>query len=337
MRSISSRMFVLLCGICLLTACEKDPPVVDNSIHVDAGTSQVVIFPGTSSSLSGYVKSGDTTKAAYVWALVSGPNTPTIANKNSPSTAVTNMVAGSYIFKFQVTNSFGKSDADTATIVVFGNDDIIVDAGATQTAQSPADTVTLSGTVKSGITPNTSYLWLQVSGPNTATIKNNNTTTATITNLAAGTYVFQFQATTNQNETGIDTTSVIVLPGQRTLTVQPSRNVTEGFVDNFYPGLFNNGDTQLDMAAWTGGGLSITQRTFIKFDLSSVPANSTVDSAKLYLYAMPNPHGGNMVDAQYGSSNACYVNRITSSWSSPNIFSWSNQPVYTAANRVVIP
>ena len=46
---------------------------------------------------------------------------------------------------------------------------------------------------------------------------------------------------------------------------------------------------------------------------------------------------GNTVDAQYGSNNACYIQRITSSWSLPCPYSWNNPPTVTSANRVVIP
>ncbi|MEO6549507.1 MAG: DNRLRE domain-containing protein [Ferruginibacter sp.] len=122
-----------------------------------------------------------------------------------------------------------------------------------------------------------------------------------------------------------------------TLTLKPANNPYEGFVDNFYPNGWNNADTQLDLAAWTAGGQIVIQRTFIKFDYSGIPQGAIIDSAKLYLYAMPNPHGGNGIDAHFGSANACYINRITSTWTAPSTFTWANQPATSPNNQLVIP
>ncbi len=122
-----------------------------------------------------------------------------------------------------------------------------------------------------------------------------------------------------------------------TVTLKPANNLYEGFVDSFYPNGWNNNDTQLDMAAWTASGQFLAQRTFIKFDYAGIPPGATIDSAKLFLYAMPNPHGGNGIDAHYGPANACFISRITSSWTLPTPFTWSNQPLTSSTNKAVIP
>lgn len=121
-----------------------------------------------------------------------------------------------------------------------------------------------------------------------------------------------------------------------TITLQPFQNEYEGFVDNFYPNGFNNG-TQLDMAAWTANGNLVYQRTFIKFDFSSIPSTAIIDSAKLYLYATATPLGGNGVDPHFGSNNICVISRITTPWSSPTQFTWSNQPSFSTSNQALIP
>ncbi len=123
-----------------------------------------------------------------------------------------------------------------------------------------------------------------------------------------------------------------------TLTIQPSQNQYEGFVDNFYPNTINNNTQQLDMAAWTANGNSVYQRTFIKFDFSSIPSSATIDSAKLYLYATTNPtQGGNGVDPHFGNNNSCVISRITTPWSSPSFFTWNNQPAISGSNQALIP
>ncbi|MEO5889074.1 MAG: DNRLRE domain-containing protein [Ferruginibacter sp.] len=121
-----------------------------------------------------------------------------------------------------------------------------------------------------------------------------------------------------------------------TITLKPTNNLYEGFVDSDYPVGFTT-DTQIDMAAWTSNGNKLVQRTFIKFDYSGIPPGATIDSAKLYLYAVTGPHGGNGIDAHFGTGNACYIKRITSTWTLPNPFTWSNQPISTATNQVIIP
>jgi hypothetical protein len=65
-------------------------------------------------------------------------------------------------------------------------------AGTNQTITLPTNSVTLSA-ANSTVTNSTisSYAWTQVSGPNTSTITNGKTVTATASNLIAGTYTFQ--------------------------------------------------------------------------------------------------------------------------------------------------
>lgn len=121
-----------------------------------------------------------------------------------------------------------------------------------------------------------------------------------------------------------------------TLTIQPSQNQYEGFVDNFYPNTINNSTQQLDMAAWTANGNFVYQRTFIKFDFS-IPPTAVIDSARLHLYATTNPQGGNGVDPHFGSNNVCIISRITTPWTSPNLFTWNNQPSFSTTNQVLIP
>lgn len=122
-----------------------------------------------------------------------------------------------------------------------------------------------------------------------------------------------------------------------TLILQPSQNQYEGFVDNFYPNTFNNTTQQLDMAAWTAGP-PVYQRTFLKFDFSSVPVGAIIDSARLYLYATTSPtQGGNGNDPHFGSNNSCSISRITTAWSSPEQFTWSNQPSFSTTNQAFIP
>ncbi len=122
---------------------------------------------------------------------------------------------------------------------------------------------------------------------------------------------------------------------EQTVTIESSNNASEGHVDN-YNNIGGTGDTEIPIGSWTVMGSPINWREFIKFDLSQVPANANMLSAGLYLYAMPNPHGGNFIDAQSGTANSFYVERLPADWTFTGM-TWANQPATTANNRIIVP
>lgn len=104
----------------------------------------------------------------------------------------------------------------------------------------------------------------------------------------------------------------------------------------FYAGDRNTAGIDIPLAAWTDGG-ELTVRGVLKFDMSKIPADAMVTSAKLYLYSYPgNLINGNKVDANYGTNNAFLVQRITGSWDFATI-GWNNKPVVTTADQVIVP
>ncbi|MES2776897.1 MAG: DNRLRE domain-containing protein [Bacteroidota bacterium] len=121
------------------------------------------------------------------------------------------------------------------------------------------------------------------------------------------------------------------------LVIKPANNPNESSIGTNFANVPGTPDTQLTPQAWTAGGNPLTQRTIIKHNLSSLPLGAVIDSAKLYLFAMPEPHGGNLVDPHSGSSNACLVQRITSTWTSPSPFTWNSPPAISTINQVAIP
>lgn len=117
----------------------------------------------------------------------------------------------------------------------------------------------------------------------------------------------------------------------QTLTLQP--NGTAG-VDAYVTS--NNPSTNYanvpDFAAWTWtfGGDVGTTRSLVKFDLSSIPQNSTITSAHLSLsYSYNTPNAGQ------AGANECYLSEVTSSWAE-NTVTWNNQPSITTNNQVYI-
>jgi hypothetical protein len=321
-------------------SCTKEPtkPQAPVKPLANAGASQTVQLPTSTTTLAG---SGSTTNGSitgYLWSLISGPNVPVINSPASSSTTVNGLVAGTYLFQFAVTDNLGLTGIDSLSIVV--NPSIAVkplaNAGVSQTIQLPVNTTTLSGSASTSNGSITGYIWSLMAGPNVPVINTPASATTIISGLVAGTYTFQFAVTDNLGLTGIDSLTVVVNPTvTQTLTFQSSNNPYDGHVDSYY-NIGDKGDTEMPVGTWTGSGTVFSSRQFLKFDFSQIPSNSTIVSAMLYLYAMPNPHGGNLVSAHYGTDNACYVERISSDWSFTNM-TWANQPLSEITNRVLIP
>ena len=122
-----------------------------------------------------------------------------------------------------------------------------------------------------------------------------------------------------------------------TLNLSPSPNPLElhlfGYLD------FDGSDPnapEIGAAAWTSGGSPIYMRAALNFDLSTIPVTATIQSAKLSLYSNPTPLNGNGSDANFGTDNSLLIQQITSPWSA-NTAKWTNQPITTATNQIVIP
>jgi hypothetical protein len=209
---------------------------------------------------------------------------------------------------------------------------LTVDAGQ---AQSIAlHTATLTGTVKTGGTASMTYLWIMLSGPNTPTIVNNTTASTAVNNLILGTYVFQFQATNSNGLTAVDTVSVTV--ASVTAILNPSNNPLEGRTDNLN-NTFGDANDFL-ITSWTVGGAQTNVRSYIEFDLSSIPPGAVITSAKLYLFQTANPTLGptSPVADNYGTANAYHIRRVTSAWS-PSTMTFLTQPSNTLTNEVIVP
>lgn len=120
------------------------------------------------------------------------------------------------------------------------------------------------------------------------------------------------------------------------ITLQPDGTTgQDAVIASFFP-TGNFGDyTELDAHAWTSGGNPSNLRGLIKFDLSGIPSNAIITSAKISLYAVTTaPLNGNLIDPMFGD-NASYLQRITANWS-PSTVTWNNQPATTTVNQVTL-
>ncbi len=214
----------------------------------------------------------------------------------------------------------------------------VANAGADQTIQLPLSSFTLTGSATTPQGVITGSLWSLISGPNVPAINSPASATTTVSNFIAGTYLFQYRVNNTDGLTGLDTTKIIVTPSPIvTLTLQPANNTTEThIIGGPSLDLYDPTAPEFAAAAWTINGASAYYRGLIKFDLSNIPANATIVSAKLTLYSNPTPLNGNHVDPNFGSDNSMYIERIASNWSSATA-KWSNLPATTSSNRISIP
>gem|GEM_PF-1794905 len=122
---------------------------------------------------------------------------------------------------------------------------------------------------------------------------------------------------------------------EKTLTLSPAGNINEAIPNSYNINSSGAGDTQLTLGVWTIGGNPIVYRPYVKFDYT-LPPGATIISAKLSWFSMPNPKGGNQIDAQTGTANDFSIYRVTSSWA-VNTINWNTQPTIATTNKVNVP
>lgn len=214
----------------------------------------------------------------------------------------------------------------------------VADAGPSKYITLPVNSTTLNGIGNSANGPIVGYLWSLISGPNVPVIHSPSSSNTLVSGLIGGNYNLQFMVIDSLGYTGVDTTWIhVAIPPSVTLTLQPTANPVE---INFagYPTILQDGSCQcdyLDAGTWTNGGVPLYLRGAFKFDLSSIPAGSTILSAKLSLYTHPNPINGDLINANSGPNNSMWIRRLQSAFSGTS--TWFNQPSTESATQALVP
>lgn len=86
----------------------------------------------------------------------------------------------------------------------------LVNAGPAQSIYLPANSINLNGTASDPDGTAISFQWTKISGPAQLNISNPSAQNTSVTNLAAGEYRFQLQATDAQGDIGKDTVHILV-------------------------------------------------------------------------------------------------------------------------------
>ncbi|MCW3106267.1 MAG: domain containing protein [Segetibacter sp.] len=163
-------------------------------------------------------------------------------------------------------------------IVISGSDTTI-------NLNNPTDSIRLAGSATDKDGSVRSYLWSEVSGPNTPVFSAAGSASTVVKEVISGTYIFQLMATDNNGATGVKSMSVTVIAPQITnIILQPNQNPNEVHLAVNYLG--NSSDKtapEFGATAWTNQGSMALTRGIFKFDLSSIPPGATILSAKLTL------------------------------------------------------
>jgi len=119
-----------------------------------------------------------------------------------------------------------------------------------------------------------------------------------------------------QNWTSANSNEASAMAG----TIGSFVSTADSYVDQYNPGLnFGTADL-MGVRSWTVGPTGRNQRSFVQFDISSIPASSTVSSANLTLCATAVP----------GSTRTYDVHRVTAGWGETTV-TWSAQPAVAAS------
>jgi len=164
---------------------------------VSAGPDVSITLPTNSVKLTGTATVQGTTLSTSTWKQVSGPNTATITNGGTITPTMSGLVAGNYVFQVTITSTAGTSTSDQMTLTVNSAAVFTVSAGPDVSITLPTNSVKLTGAATVEYTTLSTCNWKQVSGPSSATISNGGTITPTMSNLVAGSYVFEVDITSS--------------------------------------------------------------------------------------------------------------------------------------------
>ena len=194
------------------------PPPPNVAPVAKAGIDIGITLPTNTITLNGNASSdADGSIALYLWTKESGP-TATIADANNSTTAINNLLAGTYVFKLKVTDDKGATATDQVSIVVNAapppppSVGPVAKAGSDITITLPTNTVTLNGSSSTDDDGTISfYVWKKISGQQ-ATILNPSATSTLVNNLEEGDYLFQLTVIDTKGASSVDLVKVLVNP-----------------------------------------------------------------------------------------------------------------------------
>ena len=260
------------------------------------------------------------TTGTGAWAIISGPNSPTITSPSSATSTVTGMIAGIYTFSWTITNGVCASSTDSVEITI-NSIPSVANAGPDQ------DLCNTTSTTLAGNSPATGTgTWTLVSGPNSPTITTPSNPLSTITGMIAGVYVFTWTVTNGVCVQTTDNVQITIntLPTTSNAGVNQNLcNVTmtslSGNVPSSGTGLWSlvSGPNTPSIFAPASATTSVTGMiagiyTF-SWTISNGVCGSSADTIKVTIYALPT------VSNAGPDQNICNIDSVTLAGNSPAI------------------
>ncbi|HEY1164624.1 MAG TPA: PKD domain-containing protein, partial [Chitinophaga sp.] len=187
---------------------KNDPPVAR------AGVDKTITLPLNTVELNGITSSdpdGRITK--YSWHKVSGPAGGTLSTPGASKTNATGLTAGVYEFELIVTDDDNATATDRVSITVLkANGAPKADAGSNITVVLPLNSAVLNGSGSSDADGSIAdYTWTKISGPAGGVIANADIARTSVSNLVAGSYVYQLTVTDDDHATASDRVTITVI------------------------------------------------------------------------------------------------------------------------------
>ncbi|MBX2898329.1 MAG: tandem-95 repeat protein [Cyclobacteriaceae bacterium] len=295
----------------------------------NAGGNKTIQLPTNSTILNGSGSDPDGSITSYAWIKVSGP-TATLANANTATLSVTNMVVGVYVFRLTVTDNQAATGSAEATVTVLAaNNPPVANAGPNITITLPVNTTVLNGSGTDSDGTVTGYLWEKVSGP-TATLAGTTTAILSLSNLVVGSYVFRLTVTDNNGATGIAQATITVLP----LATNQSPLVSAGL--NFGITLPTNSTTITGTASDPDGSIASLSWTKVSGPTATLGGTTTLNLAASDLVAGVYVFRLTATDNLGASASAEMTLTVSNSNQPPLVTASSNVTLTLPANSTVL-
>ncbi|MBL0745879.1 right-handed parallel beta-helix repeat-containing protein [Chryseolinea lacunae] len=186
----------------------------------------------TTATLTGTASDADGTIASYAWTKVSG-GAATLTNANTATLSLSGLATGTYVFRLTVKDNAGATayaDRTVIAVITGTNAAPTVSAGGTKNLMLPANSVALVGSASDRDGTISSYTWSKVSG-GTCTLSNTASSTASVSGMAEGAYVFRLTVKDNAGAAASADASVSVSAGAITrFSFRPTAASISGWI-----------------------------------------------------------------------------------------------------------
>jgi len=256
------------------------PLATNQSPVADAGPDFGLTLPTNNTEIFGSATDPDGTIASYLWTKVSGPAV-TLSGTTLATLTLTNLVAGTYLFRLTATDNLGATASDDVVLTVSSvNQPPTVVASDDEIIILPTSSTTLIAVASDPDGTISNYLWINLSGPSAPTLISATTSVVSVSGLVAGVYVFRVTVTDNNGATAFDQVNVIVQTSSNINPIASAGNDVSIFLPTNSVTLTGSGtdaDGTIVSFAWTqvdGAAATLTNANTSVLSVSGLTAGT---------------------------------------------------------------